>query len=423
MTSHKDLVTLEEEIGKLLDDQIVPNTIAKYISYVITGCCNSEYNQDLEAMLKLDCPFRENYGLTNLLIKLLSLYPKKDETEVEQLIVPVPSFNIRFKNQENISEDRPEVKFLYSTLKPFHNTQGDILDLYVDETFGINRDVYKALKIIPYNSPWYGFIHDEFISSPELESSLRCCKGLFVFSDRLKRKIQKECSKRSIGVKINTLYLPVAEPTQKFNIKQLGTKIIHISSRHEITFSFYKTRFEIEKKLGPLGFLCFGSDFRNITPLQKLIVGANSKAIPSENLVRDIKVNIDQTNKWNKRLLADIDQMVRSVTVVKECDCGCELDKLLSQNIVFCNIDRESSSAIRVLNECIVRNTPVIINKHPIAVELLGEFYPLYYDRIHQNIRGTISFSMIKQAHKYLVGLNKIKLSSNAFVCDLNSLL
>ena len=50
-------------------------------------------------------------------------------------------------------------------------------------------------------------------------------------------------------------------------------------------------------------------------------------------------------------------------------------DELLSDIVVFLNLI--DASAVNTVIECIVRNTPLIINRLPAIVEILGEDYPL----------------------------------------------
>ena len=57
------------------------------------------------------------------------------------------------------------------------------------------------------------------------------------------------------------------------------------------------------------------------------------------------------------------------------------LRKLVS-SIVF--IKLIEASAVNTLIECIMRHTPIVINRLPPIVELLGKDYPLYYDEIEE---------------------------------------
>lgn len=158
MTFYKDLITLEKEIDDLLDKNVNHSIIAKYLSYIIVGDIYSKYNNDLELMLKIKCPLKENYGLINLLLKMKSRHEDTPRSYIEPLIVPIPSFNLTYKNQKNLC---PTVDFLYNNLLPFNYEKSNlILDLYIDETFGENSKIYELAKIIPYANNWYGFIYN-----------------------------------------------------------------------------------------------------------------------------------------------------------------------------------------------------------------------------------------------------------------------
>jgi hypothetical protein len=89
-----------------------------------------------------------------------------------------------------------------------------------------------------------------------------------------------------------------------------------------------------------------------------------------------------------------------------------EYDILLSKNIVF--IDLFDASANNTILECIVRNTPIIINKLPAIVEYLGEDYPLYFNNLEE-IPKIINSSLILEAHIYLKNMNKEDLTIDYF--------
>jgi hypothetical protein len=59
-----------------------------------------------------------------------------------------------------------------------------------------------------------------------------------------------------------------------------------------------------------------------------------------------------------------------------------EYDELLSKNIVF--IDLFDAAANNTVVECIIRNTPIIVNKIEGVVDYLGENYPLYFTNLDE---------------------------------------
>lgn len=85
-----------------------------------------------------------------------------------------------------------------------------------------------------------------------------------------------------------------------------------------------------------------------------------------------------------------------------------EYDELISKNIILCHvIDANANNAII---ECIIRNIPIIINRHPSVVEYLGSDYPLYFDII-DNISKLVNIKCISDAYEYLKNKDKNYLS------------
>ena len=121
------------------------------------------------------------------------------------------------------------------------------------------------------------------------------------------------------------------------------------------------------------------------------------------------------TNNWNKFCYEFMVEMYTSVNVF-EYSSNEMFDVLLSENIVFINLI--DASAVNTLIECIIRNTPIIINRHPAVIELLGENYPLLYGSENDSAINYITMNIevnkllsnsnnIKNAHKYLKKIDK----------------
>jgi hypothetical protein len=89
-----------------------------------------------------------------------------------------------------------------------------------------------------------------------------------------------------------------------------------------------------------------------------------------------------------------------------------DYDKLLKSNIVF--IKLVGASAVNTIIECIVRNTPIIINKLPAVVEVLGEHYPLYYNTLNDATK-IITIKNIEKAYNYLKKMDKTQLKIETF--------
>lgn len=87
-------------------------------------------------------------------------------------------------------------------------------------------------------------------------------------------------------------------------------------------------------------------------------------------------------------------------------------DKLLGSNIVF--IDLYDSAANNTVLECIIRNTPIIINKTAGVIEYLGENYPLYFDNLEE-VNDLLQFEKIRETQLYLKNMNKEDISMEFF--------
>lgn len=95
-----------------------------------------------------------------------------------------------------------------------------------------------------------------------------------------------------------------------------------------------------------------------------------------------------------------------------------EYDDVLSENICFLYL--YDSSANNAIIECIARNTPVLVNRHPAVVEYLGEAYPFYYDTLDQVSLMVEDFDLIYRTHQYMVNNKEIhyNISYDKFVKD-----
>jgi hypothetical protein len=90
-----------------------------------------------------------------------------------------------------------------------------------------------------------------------------------------------------------------------------------------------------------------------------------------------------------------------------------EYDEILSENIVF--IDLFDAAANNAILECIVRNTPIIVNKIDPVVEYLGEYYPLYFNNLSE-VPFLLTDEKIFEAHQYLCNMNKEELNIDFFI-------
>jgi hypothetical protein len=127
-------------------------------------------------------------------------------------------------------------------------------------------------------------------------------------------------------------------------------------------------------------------------------------------------------NNWHKHMYEYILRIGKSVEIIENVTNE-EYDVLLSKNIVFIHLI--DASTVNTILECIARNTPIIVNRHPATIELLGEYYPLYYSscvssyEMNSEIETLLKNGSIKLAYEYLKKKEKTKLQINTFIQDI----
>ena len=243
---------------------------------------------------------------------------------------------------------------------------------------------------------WCGIIHltptnisylnncniDNIFSNKNFINSLKYCIVIFTLSNYMKNYLIEEFKKRSILVPIISLKHPIDTNVPLFTltdyIENTNKKIIQIGQQLRKVSSIYQLKILDHKLLWLTG-------TKNINYVTNLL----------QNEINYYNYKIDMT-KVEMKYLEDYN----------------EYDKLLSCNIVFINL--HDASANNTIIECIVRNTPIIVNRLPAVVEYLGVEYPLYYDSIDQ-VEGLLTIDNITKSYNYLFSMNKSDLSFDSF--------
>lgn len=303
------------------------------------------------------------------------------------------------------------------------------------ESYNITDDQYSKLELaydppIYYSVPWIGFWHNppdirgyvashDLIHAPhylflrrEFLSSLRFCKGMFVFSETMAIWVRQQFKSLNLNIPVSMLYHPTEEVDSnnmfsmtKF-INNNNKKILQIGSwLRDVTALFELKTFY--KKLWVCGdkdaLLRFCDDIELIK--DSVFFGT----------IKIIKKIIDAGYEQNKEYL-----LTHDVYLVKLSDDN--YDRVLSKNIVLTKI--KASSCNNGIIECIIRGTPIFVNKLDAVIEYLGNDYPLYYNN-YNDIEKILSSpnlnKIIKNTNDYLINecSTRIKLSGDYFRNDL----
>jgi hypothetical protein len=314
------------------------------------------------------------------------------------------SSGINIANPTSFKAHRSGWRYAISSMMKYHDPSGILLDDFIDITFGYNYEQNKIDKKIPYKKPWLGFLHHPpnicpwyedsykqkidiniFLRSEEFEVSAKYCKCLFVLSDYLASFLKKniKCLKHVpiVSIKHPTEPAPYLWDFKKF--KQLynvtGMKIVNIGYFLRHLSSIYT--------------------LKNYKKLDKIIL-PSSLNLALENLEREIIY---------KNLSQSID--LQSVKIIDWQENNF-YDKVLEQSLVF--LDLYDTSCNNAIIESIVRNCPIIVNKHPAVIEYLGQDYPLYFDDL-SDISNLTNYDLIASCSDYLSKLNHKELAGEYF--------
>ena len=265
------------------------------------------------------------------------------------------------------------------SLEPLHHQKGVLLDAFIERKFCWGSSPGEARNNpTPYREPWIGFIHvpprvpqwfqyeqaPQSIFATQLwQESYKSCLGLFCLS-----KYHLDWLKKRLNIPVVNLFYPTETPEKKFDFE----KFVSNDNPQIIQIGWWLRR------LNSIYYL-------PTSKIRKAILLKNEPQIPSlinkEREIFNLSLN---------------DNSVEKINYLKNE----YYDDLLMQSIVY--LDLYDTSANNVIIECIVRNTPILINPLPAVKEYLGEDYPFYFNDRSEAAKKVDDLGLIKATHKYL---------------------
>jgi polysaccharide pyruvyl transferase WcaK-like protein len=340
--------------------------------------------------------------------------------------------NITHFNQNDMSGlHRSGWQYVINSLMNYNHSDGIICDLYLDRTFHWNYDKNFNLGVIPYTKEWVGFIHHtldtnysiynttNLLSNKCFIESLKCCNGLIVLSRYLQTNIIKLLIKQNINVNVYLLTHPTESvPYDKmFTMNNFNNnndkKVIQIGAWMrdiEAIFKLNANIFSQQKNNKMIKIRKVALKGKNMDGYYNAIINNSDET--------ETDININESISRDKKIRRiEMNSSVEILTFHNDDD----YDDLLKENIVF--IKLIDASAVNTLIECIIRNTPILINKLDAVVEMLGDTYPFYYDDLNEASKKLTDIVMIEKAHNYLKKLDKSRLNINTFINEFRDII
>jgi hypothetical protein len=260
-------------------------------------------------------------------------------------------------------------------------------------------DNYFANNTNPINELWYGIIHNPFNwekytlwdnKTPLFDinsfiESLKFCKMLFVMNENeiihIKRLLK---SKGFDNINVESLIHPINELTYKFNYNK------YILNKNKTIYSIGNW---LRKQYSIFKLKCSDKFKKSIIPFTKRTKLELEYYTKLDNIV----LTKDEINSVNKLEYVSTQNY----------------HKIFENNLVF--LDVYLTTINNTFLECIISNTPIILNRKQEYINLIGGDYPLFFDNIDQINSLIETDNNILNAHNYLKNIDKTKFSINFF--------
>jgi hypothetical protein len=281
--------------------------------------------------------------------------------------------------------------FVVNALRPLCSRDGILLDDFVERSFG------WAPLAAPHAEPWIGVFHfppqwpvwlhpikaaSTIIQDAQFQLSLPNLRLAVALSDYLADWLRNNLAVPAITV---------MHPTQR---------------SIEFSEAEYLSKF-------PRKAIQIGWTLRNTRAIYQLPTPGSFSKI-------HIRAAESAAQRAERRLIkywaerGDRSEVGRVQQVTRVSDI--QYDRLLASSVVFLEFFDISASTTVV--DCIVRNTPLLVNRLPALEEYLGRQYPLFYERIEDAV-DLLTDDGVVAAHRYLRTRDKRPFTSDSFAATL----
>jgi hypothetical protein len=280
----------------------------------------------------------------------------------------------------------PEV---LQTFAKHTSPKGILLDDFVERSF-----TYRPMAQ-PYREPWMGIFHHpvdvpiwlhqkntyDWIFSQKLwqESHPNLVAGIAL----------SEQAANYLSDKLDRPFYALKHPTA-LNVPQFTLK------------TFKDNRF---KKLVQVGSFLRNTELISQIPLNFLVRAKLGTDLPW------VKRYEQQVKRYWQIERTRTETRAGAICHIPRCT-NSEYDEVLSSNVVC--MEFFAASASNAVVECLVRRTPLIVNRLPSIEEYLGKDYPLYFTDMW-DITDCLDLRAVMEAHEYLMTLGTTKYEFSYF--------
>lgn len=278
--------------------------------------------------------------------------------------------------------------YAVASLAPLYCKHGILLDDFIEQRF-----CYESNGQV-YTTPWVGIFHHPGRIPTILEDS-------YSLDKILEGPAWKESEKHLRGA------IALSEHLAKYLSQRLQVPVVAVKHPSEIpdkTWSEHEYLRNPRKKLVQFGW--YLRNTRAIHQLPKLPHHEKFRCLPDKPWIVD----------YDSRLLTYWDEQKTRAEHGHVTELGYvphqEYDSLMTSAVALTELFE--ASANNVVIECIARNTPLVVNRNPAAVEYLTPEYPLFFDDLRE-VPALLTDDRIIAAHRYLRDMDKQWLTGESF--------
>ena len=400
------------------------NFISHVVSFVISKKDTDEFSWGLQQQI-----LNPDFSLKEAVKWILKSLPTRFEHWNNETLTSERLFNFGYFDKNLLlNVHRSGWQFIVDNMWRYQNPNGMIFDVYSDKTFGWQREFYTRIGVLPFKQKWVGVFHHtpdmlytdnnltNSVNSREFIESLPNCAGLIVLSNYLKDWLTVRCPTVTIFVIHHpTEFTEVTWSIDKWNANK-DKKVLQIGAWMRNSYGIYS----LPNPRGLRKFALKGKEMDNyFAPPNYFEKLQDAIGIDCMGTDGPCRVGAQKSNKFMVGMLEHLKEQYSKVSILSELTND-EYDELLSNNVVFLNL--VDASACNTIIECIVRNTPILVNRLPAVVEYLGNDYPLYYNSFEEAYEILSDNDKLLKAHKYLVNKDKTFLSIENFIDKLKML-
>ena len=297
-----------------------------------------------------------------------------------------------------LGQHRSGWPYAIASLQPLAEDRGILLDDFIEQTF-----VYPASPRT-HREPWVGIVHHP-PNMPSFMYRIHSLPSIF------QSDAWKQSRPHLVGVIALSKYL-ASHLADTLDIAAFAVK--HPTEVPELRWSPERYERNRDKQLIQVGW--YLKNTRLLYQVPALRDHAKLRLLSSDQRGRgyDWRVAHYWRDVGGRPEVAPGDVRDHGRVTAYRYDC------LLAENVVA--IELFDASANNVLVECIARNTPIIVNRHPAVVEYLTAGYPLYFTDPSE-IPELLAIDRVVAAHLYLAALDKSWLDGSFFRESVGSIL